>query len=205
MLFDDFLDFETGVDEIELEISSNDAGVPVITDVMHEPDYISWVQEVTDSLSLLDSIEAGEEAAARAPLDIDTVMLSMDVQGVSSETALIAPVRRLPPSLPQLQGSAAGPTSGGGRVLPGRRLVLRFAVPLPHEAELALTVFGVTNIFGIQGGGGDATFSRVAVPDSTASTDSIEGVDSTSTLDTGIVVPTKSVAPRCSDIFFGCR
>jgi len=205
LLFDDFLAFETGVDEIEIEISSNDAGVPVITDVMHEPDYIAWVQEVTDSLSLLDSIEAGEEAAARALLDIDTVMLSMDVQGVSSETASIAPVRRLPPSLPELQGSAAGPTSGGGRVLPGRRLVLRFAVPLPHEAELALTVFGVTNIFGTQGGGGDATFSRVAVPDSTTITDSIEGVDSTSTLDTGIVVPTESIVPRCSDIFFGCR
>jgi len=154
LLFDDFLDFEIGADEIKIEISPDADDKPMIADVMHEPDYVVWVERVTDSLSLLDSIEAEEAAALRLLSDAEAVMPSAEVTAIGSEELLVSSARRPPPSLPQLQGSAAGPTADGARVLPGRRLVLRLSAPLPYETEFVFTVLGVTNIFGLRGGGG---------------------------------------------------
>ena len=117
-------------------------------------------------------------------------MPSEEVSSIQSEELLVASARRPPPSLPQLQGSAAGPTADGARVLPGRRLILRLSVPLPYEKEFALTVSGVTNIFGLPGGGGEATLSRELVLDSVMDLDSIGVADSIPTLDTGVVTRT---------------
>ena len=74
LLFDDFLDFEIGADEIKIEISPDADDKPMIADVLHEPDYVVWVERVTDSLSLLDSIEAEEAAALRLLSDAEAVM-----------------------------------------------------------------------------------------------------------------------------------
>ncbi len=187
LLFDDFLDFETGVDEVEIEISPDADDTPMIVDVMHEPDYVVWVERVTDSLSRLDSIEAEEVAALRLLSDVEAVMPSEEGSAIRPEELVLASARRPPPSLPQLQGSAAGPTADGARVLPGRRLILRLSVPLPYEIEFALTVSGVTNIFGLPGGGGEATLSRELVVDSVMDLDSMGVSDSIAALDTGVV------------------
>ncbi len=187
LLFDDFLDFETAVDEVEIEISPDADDTPMIVDVMHEPDYVVWVERVTDSLSRVDSIEAEEVAALRLLSDAEAVMPSEEGSAIRSEELVLASARRPPPSLPQLQGSVAGPTADGARVLPGRRLILRLSVPLPYEIEFALTVSGVTNIFGLPGGGGEATLSRELVVDSVMDLDSVGMADSISALDTGVV------------------
>ncbi|HCO13687.1 MAG TPA: hypothetical protein DIT46_05855 [Gemmatimonadetes bacterium] len=146
-----------------------------------------WVERVTDSLSRVDSIEAEEVAALRLLSDAEAVMPSEEGSAIRSEELVLASARRPPPSLPQLQGSVAGPTADGARVLPGRRLILRLSVPLPYEIEFALTVSGVTNIFGLPGGGGEATLSRELVVDSVMDLDSVGMADSISALDTGVV------------------
>ena len=71
--------------------------------------------------------------------------------------------------------------------MPGRRLILRLSVPLPYEIEFALTVSGVTNIFGLPGGGGEAMLSRELVVDSVMDLDSMGVSDSIAALDTGVV------------------
>lgn len=205
LLFDDFLDFEIGADEIKIEISPDADDKPMIADVMHEPDYVVWVKRVTDSLSLLDSIEAEEAAALRLLSDAEAVMPSEEVTAIGSEELLVSSARRPPPSLPRLQGSAAGPTADGARVLPGRRLVLRLSAPLPYETEFAFTVLGVTNIFGLRGGGGEATLSRELVVDSVMDLDSVGVADSISTLDTGVVTTTDVADTHRGCIFPVCH
>ena len=205
LLFDDFLDFEIGADEIKIEISPDADDKPMIADVLHEPDYVVWVERVTDSLSLLDSIEAEEAAALRLLSDAEAVMPSAEVTAIGSEELLVSSARRPPPSLPQLQGSAAGPTADGARVLPGRRLVLRLSAPLPYETEFVFTVLGVTNIFGLRGGGGEATLSRELVVDSVMDLDSVGVADSISTLDTGVVTPTGVADTHRGCIFPVCH
>ena len=75
LLFDDFLDYEGGTTGIDVTISSDSAGAPGIVELLHETAYIAWAEEVTDSLAILDSIEAQELAeissvAARAAADL---------------------------------------------------------------------------------------------------------------------------------------
>jgi hypothetical protein len=194
---------------------------------MHETAYVAWVEQVTDSLAVLDSIEAAEmaavaaaEAAARAAEDSaaaaegavgDSAIVADSVVPADTvlpaDTVVMAPVgagslddrpqaftpREPPPSLPRLEGSTAGPTSDGRRVLPGRRLVARVDAPIPFGTEFTVTVSGVANIFGLSGGGGETSLLREMVIDSVAIADSIAAADSGVALDTGAVLDTAAV------------
>ena len=67
------------------------------------------------------------------------------------------------------------------------------------------TVLGVTNIFGLRGGGGEATLSRELVVDSVMDLDSVGVADSISTLDTGVVTPTGVADTHRGCIFPVCH
>lgn len=241
ILFDDFLDFDSRVENIDVTLVSDSVEAPAVIELMHETAYIEWVEMVTDSFARLDSIESEEraaaaaaEAAARATADsaaellADTVAAELLADAVEAEASVleaprpgvrddsIAPSdtvvmaqvgagapetrpgtfasREPPPSLPRLEGSTAGPTSDGRRVLPGRRLVLRVGGPIPFGVEFAVTVAGVTNIFGLPGGGGETTLLRELVLDSAAILDSMTQADSAAALDTGTVGDTGVVS-----------
>lgn len=227
LLFDDFLDYEGGTTGIDVTISSDSAGAPGIVELLHETAYIAWAEEVTDSLAILDSIEAQELAeissvAARAAADLavatdsgaagDSIVTNDSaLEAALADTVLVATVgagvrpqaltpRGRPPALPRLEGSTAGPTADGRRVLPGRRLIARIDALIPFETEFTVTVSGVVNMFGLAGGGGEAALFRevvidsVAIADSVAAADSIPAGDSIATADTGVVIDTSSVA-----------
>ena len=247
LLFDDFLDYEQGTAGIDVTISSDSADAPGIVELMHETAYIAWVEEVEDSLAILDSIEAEElatvataearaaadraaamdstvsdstlasdsalEVAPTEPLASDGIVVSTDTAG-PADTVVVAQVgagapgerpqaltpRSRPPTLPRLEGSTAGPTADGRRVLPGRRIIARVDAPIPFETEFTVTVSGVVNIFGLAGGEGELALLRevvidsVAAVDSLVSADSIPAADSIATADTGLVIDTGTVA-----------
>ena len=232
IVFDDFLDFESGVENIDVTLVSDSVEAPAVIELMHETAYIEWVEMVTDSFARLDSIESEEraaaaaaEATARAAADSAAELLADTVEAeastlealrpdepddslVPTDTVVMVQVgagapetrpgtaasREPPPSLPRLEGSTAGPTSDGRRVLPGRRLVLRVGGPIPVGVDFAVTVAGVTNIFGLPGGGGETTLLREVLPDSAALLDSMLRADSAAALDTGAVADTGEVS-----------
>lgn len=217
ILFDDFLDYESGVDGIGVTIESDSLVAPMLLELMHETAYVDWVEMVTDSLARLDSIEAEDRVpvaaleAGRTATDSveseilleaatpdstgtgdaltpsDTVVVTQMGADSPGEQSAASGQREPPPSLPPLEGSTAGPTSDGRRVLPGRRLVARMDGPIPYDAAFTVTVSGVVNIFGLPGGGGEATLVREVVVDSADILDSIARGDSVRMGGTGAV------------------
>jgi len=245
ILFDDFLDHESGVDDIDVVFSSDSTDAPAVVEVLHETAYVAWVEMVADSFARLDSIEGEAEAAAQAaqeaagsagdtlatsgesvegavlavsagdsavvdPVDddvtpADTVVLAPGVsvapgvQGAGGPSLRARDQRDPPPSLPRLEGSAAGRTADGRRVLPGRRLVVRVDPPIPLGVEFVVTVSGVTNIVGRTGGGGETSLERAVVIDSTEVVDSIASADSGAVRDSGLVADTGRVSPQATE------
>lgn len=254
LLFDDFLDFEAGTDAVQVTLSSDSVDAPTIVDLMHETEYVAWVQAVTDSITRLDSIDqaaaaAAARAASRARLDSaatdsgaadtlrpdspasttpvapepvsaagdpavtdsvegglvpsDTVVVERVGAGAPGSRPLAAQGRPVPPPLPRVDGSNAGPTTDGRRTLPGRRLVARLGGPLPFDVPFEVTVDGVVNIFGLTGGGGTTSLVREFVIDSTAIRDSIAAADSALVPDSGAVQDT--VAPPDTGVASSAR
>ncbi|NNL30145.1 MAG: hypothetical protein HKO77_03940 [Gemmatimonadetes bacterium] len=104
-----------------------------------------------------------------------------------------------PAELRPLQGESPGPTRDGRRVLPARRIVLLLDAPLAYDVVYSVTVSGVTNLVGLDGGGGESEFilerpppPEPAVLDSGAVADT-GVVDTTAVVDTTTVIDTTGV------------
>jgi hypothetical protein len=210
--FDDFLDPETAASDIRVALTREGRAAPAVARTLHESEYIDWVQQISDSLAVLDSIDLAQataDAAARRAEDaavmIDSVAGGVDSLGAPPPDSMmrdsLAPVppdtvmvdrsvvdpplpeqRARPPRLDPLQGSRAGLSPDGRRLLPGRRIVLLLDSPLDPGVEYQVEASGVVNIFGLGGGGGTAAFSLPV--DSVPLSDTVQ-VDTLALPDTG--------------------
>jgi hypothetical protein len=174
--FDDFLDPALSASSIQVSLGREDGAAPDVARILHEVAYQEYVDEVMDSLARLDSIAAAEAAAAGDTAVADTLVPPDSVLPVdtlappdSARVGAARPARpRGPPRLPPLQGSRAGTTADGRRVLPGRRIVLLLSPPLEPGVEYELRLAEVTNIAGLPGGGGTAPLVWEPEPDGAA-------------------------------------
>jgi len=127
--------------------------------LFHEGGYAAWTEAMVDSLTRLDSLaRAADGDSAVAPGDSaaapDTLAATDSL--AAAEIAAEPPAPRGPPRL-------AGPVPGPGRrgrTLPGRRIVVLLAAPLPPGVPFEVIVSGVVNINGVREGGGSVTFVR---------------------------------------------
>jgi len=219
--FDDYLDPTEALDVGQVVVTREGGSAPVVVDVYHEAAYAAFVEEVSDSLARLDSIDAaayaaesaaaaaaqaaaaevaalagdsiaGDSVAASTPPD--TVVVGAPAPG--DPPAETRPTRVPPTRLSPLQGSRPGPTADGRRVLPGRRIVVVVSDALAIDAEYRIDVSGIRNLNGLADGGGPVTVMREAAPVDTTTIDSL-GIDPAtldSLIDTAGVVDTIGVS-----------
>lgn len=65
--FDDFLDVDSPAAVIVVQLTREEGDAPTVTRVFHEREYASYVDQIVDSLTRLDSLEAAARAAAAPP------------------------------------------------------------------------------------------------------------------------------------------
>jgi len=160
--FDDYFDFDAAVGAVTVQIEGPDGPGPTVARLLHEREYIAYVETVVDSLLRLDSLDAAARAAA-APTDTAALADSAVADsaapppppGQATGQAGGAPSRPAPPALTGVRSGGRG--GGPDRPLPGRRLVALLASPLEVDIEYDVTVSGVVNINGVPEGGGEAT------------------------------------------------
>lgn len=217
--FDDFLSTDLDVVRLQPSVVGPDGAVPIET-LFSEAGYASWVESVTDSLATLDSIDAAnapppqppalpetdpvdpaDPAPAETPPDSAAAVAVVDPAQEAAEpntgagrpgvgTIPLPPRRPTPTVLERVSGEQPG-MNADGRVLPGRRLVLRLESILPYDVEYTVEISGVVNINGLDGGGGEVTFLFEQPEEPEADT---LGLDSLGIpIDTGAVVDTVRV------------
>ena len=198
---------------------------PGVERVFQEAEYADFFEMVADSFAVLDSLEAAQrerqrrtsararpDTAARpdttvarpdtAPARPDTAAAPADtvrIGGAGAPSQESPPVRVPPTELRPLQGERPGPTDDGRRVLPGRRIVVVLEEPLVYDVVYAVEVSGVTNLAGLDGGGGRAelVLERPPPPDSAgAAADSAGLARDTS----GVVPDTSGAQPDTSGV-----
>lgn len=186
VVFDDFLDPDVSGAMISGSLARQAGDAPAVDTVLHEHEYLAFRSMVADSLARLDSLEAAERAAQALPADTaaptdtvapvgppdttgvppDTVGVPPDTVPAPADTGVVAPPRHTPPvDLAPLQGGRPGPLEGTDRLVPGRRIVLMLREPLERDVEYGVEVSSVVNLNGLSGGGGEATFTLEALPD----------------------------------------
>ncbi len=173
--FDDYLDPGLDARSIAVRIEREDGVAPGVEASFHEAGYSLWVDSVVAAMARDDSVAAAQRAdSAVASVDsvatpTDTVRVEPQVgAGRPAASAPQEPRRRGPTPLEPLQGSTPGLTADGRRVLPSTRLVFRLADTLATGVEYEVTLEGIRNINGLEGGGGSAPAMREAPPDTTA-------------------------------------
>ncbi|MEM7417846.1 MAG: Ig-like domain-containing protein [Gemmatimonadota bacterium] len=204
--FDDFLDTELDAAALEPTIVGPD-GTIAIDRVFQEAGYEAWVEEVSDSLATLDSIDAANALPLVTPEPVGDTTVAADEVGedvvpAPPDTVLaavggpidptvgaprqVAPIRPRPAELRSRTGENPGVTTDGRRVLPGRRLVITLSEPIEYDVEYVVTIDGIVNINGLAGGGGIDTLV-VTAPEDTATVDSL-ALDSLSADSSGVRV-----------------
>jgi hypothetical protein len=206
--FDDYLD-PVEPPDMRVRLAREEGEAPVLEELLHEHEYVEWIQTVQDSFARLDSLERAERAqAAETAVAGDTLRAAEDTLGVAPDTAggqgaPPGPAERLlPPGLPAARGGAPGPIlvrpgeepdTPDGNPLPSRRVVARLDGPLEVNVPYQLTVVGVTNLNRTPLGGGEAALVLEPPVDSTAVADTLAA--DTAAADTARVPPdTGSVA-----------
>lgn len=183
--FDDYLDPEAAVDEVDLSVTREVGGAPTIARLLHEIDYVRYVNDIADSLAVLDSIDAAARAeaaaeAAAAAADsaaaalpdstadaADSVAVepglapdttSVDLGGDTAEPAadMTAQTVEAPPARATPPRLDRPPADDRPGVRPpGRRLVGLLDGPL-QPGDYQVQAGSVVNINGLAGGGGEA-------------------------------------------------
>lgn len=217
--FDDFLDTELDPEGLSPTIVGPDGALEVVR-VFQEAGYEAWVEEVSDSLAVLDSIDAANAPPPVIPPPVeqgdpaDTLAADTAAGTPPTDTLGAGPVgaslpsdpavvidpaarggrpttRPRPAQLTSRTGENPGPTIDGRRVLPGRRLVITLSEPVEYDTEYVVTIGDIVNINGLPGGGGVDTLVYAA-PADTVVVDSL-AIDSLSTDSAGVRVDTARV------------
>ena len=200
------------LETIGLTVTSEDSADVVLESILHEHEYVAYVEMVMDSLVVLDSLDTVAEAAAIAAASATVVEPDSAIAdsvitdaGVSPEDPETLPdseaVRRRGP--PDLDGRSisppsrgVGPISDGGRQvkgpdgeqLPARRIVVLLEDPLVPSITYQLVVSSLENLYGLPLGGGETSVALepTAIADTAAVPDSIP-VPDTGVVDTALV------------------
>jgi hypothetical protein len=141
---------------------------PTVADTLGLPDPAL----ARDTLPTPDTLALPDEV-----LPPDTVVIAESVAPALSgaDTVPARPARMPPPALPGARAlptgrGSASPDRGRGP-LPGTRLVVRLAAPLEPGVDYTLTVSGVRNVNGLEGGGGEVVLSlEIASPEAVPDT-----------------------------------
>ncbi len=206
--FDDYLDIDTPLAGVSIELTREEGDAPLVTRLFHEREYGTYVGQIVDSLARLDSLDAAQAAQAApasTPSDSSAVGATSGTAGaaggVGTSGAAGGPVgqRPRPPQLAGVQGSGGrgGGGRGGGpsRPLPTRRIVGLLDAPLAVDVEYQARVTGVTNLNGLSDGGGDVTVVlRPPAPAPEAAAPGAPGLPPTSPADT--LQPDTTGVPR---------
>lgn len=137
--FDDFLEPNAPSGAVSVSIRLPEGEAPAVERVLHEHEYAEWVEEVTDSLARLDSMDAEAAAERRAEASrsaasdtagVGDTATAFDTTGVGIDTAVAEPA--MPPEPPDTvfvaspararvgapMGASPGPQAAGA---PARR------------------------------------------------------------------------------------
>ncbi len=181
---DDYLDPAAPIDAVEASLASDSGAVPAVRQILLESGYAAWVEDVTDSLVRLDSLDAlvrdteaaqAAEAAALETQERDT-LAAPDSTGAAvpdSATAVLAvpggpeevPSRSPPPTLSGTAGGRDARPRPDGSDPPVRRIVLLLEEGLVRGWTYELTLTGVVNINDVPEGGGRADLLLEVIAD----------------------------------------
>ena len=117
--FDDFLDIDVPAAVIVVQLTREEGDAPTVTRVFHEREYASYVDQVVDSLTRLDSLEAAARAAAAPPAPDTSAPPAPPDSAATPPTLAPGGAPPLPDTAaaPPLPGSGAG--GGAAAVQPG--------------------------------------------------------------------------------------
>jgi hypothetical protein len=191
------------VDTAHVEVEADTVRVaapPTISRMMHEREYVSWVEQVRDSFARLDSI-ATIEAMRTPEAEADTAAVSEGE--VDLPTARVAPPAMPPPgggsvptARPRSPEGIEAPTGPDGEPLPARRLVALLDGFLVANVGYQVAVARVINFSGVTRGGGESALVRQPPPPpDTTTADSLEVPDSLAADTTGVPPDTTGVPP----------
>ncbi len=174
---DDYVDPETPLTGVAAELwrLPDSTRVPV-AEVVHgwvleqqiaaakaAADSVRAVQEAAEAAALQDSLASAAAAADTGAVNADSTAAARDSIRralAAREVAPPRPARPAPtPRKPAVPGAAADTTEEEERgPLPARELIVISGQPLEVGATYRVIISGITNIAGLSGGGGTATF-----------------------------------------------
>ena len=181
---DDFLDPAAALASVGVGLSREEGAAPGVDSLLHAYEWDARAQLLRQrAAAAADS--AAADSAARA-----------DTTGRASDTVPPAPA---PPELPEAETADAADTLAGpyGAGEPPRAEQVLYVLLedfLEAEVEYEIQVSGITNIAGVQGGGGTDTVVWVPPPPDTAAADTVpaDTVPADAPVDT---VPADTAAP----------
>jgi len=144
--FDDFLDPTSELTGVSASLGPDSLGLPQVSTIMHQRDYLEQLEVIQDSLYLADSIRFDQDQQ-RIEL-LRSAGDSVAADEIESEMRIPRP----PPE--------SSETDLRTRDLPKRVLYLLLADTLASDQPYELSVTGVTNINGVPEGGGSAEVLR---------------------------------------------
>lgn len=180
--FDDYVDPGNALDDVSVSIVGESGESLAVRRTFHAFEWIQHVDSVTDSLARADSIARAEAPppAADTPVAGDTLAPADSLPAIDPlpvvdslaqpDTLPGADTLGLPGADPPTPGTdrrrGPPPLPGGGiqgldqalsrgRVLPGRRIVIVLEEPLNVDEAYTVSVDGVVNLDGREGGGGE--------------------------------------------------
>lgn len=175
--FDDYVDPGSALDDLSVSVVGESGARPAVRRMFHAAEWIQYVDSVTDSLARADSVARAEAPPPEADTvpATDTLAAIDTLAGADSlpaiDTLLADSLARadslgLPRAPEATRRRGPAPLPGGGiqgldqafargRVLPGRRIVIVLEEPLDPSDAYTVTVDGVVNLEGLEGGGGE--------------------------------------------------
>jgi hypothetical protein len=181
--FDDYVDPASDLDDLSVTVQGESGERLAVRRAFHAVEWIEHVDSVTDSIARADSVaraqappasEGGRPPGAETPAPADTAatdtILAADSIPAADSLALAdtlglpgadsradeAGRRRGPPPLPGGGIQGLEQARARGRILPGRRIVIVLDEPLEAGGAYTVSVQGVVNLDGREGGGGEA-------------------------------------------------
>jgi len=162
LAFDDFLDAEGPLGQIQLQIVSDEGPAPEI-------DRLIWPRQVDSLRAVADSVAAEERRIAMVDSlgivadSLDRILTGMetagDTLGADSVGTTLERIReRMAPPEPR-EEPAPGVAAEPPPLLPRQEFFVLLAEPLIPDQLFQLTVTGVVNINDLGGGGGDVEFT----------------------------------------------